>query len=135
MIDPTGFGDCYDPLRGKTTEDELYSAATHLLYEAHEGEGKIFTQRAIIMLTVLLIASRREQVAPFPYISSSLKFGLSDTIERLLSLDPKLAARFLGTNPQDADLTDKFLLSSWGTLTAKLQPLLNEVVLRSSQSL
>jgi type IV secretion system protein VirD4 len=130
VIDPTGFGNCYDPLQGKTTEDELYSAATHLLYEAGERD-KIFTQRATIMLTMLLIASRREKVAPFPYICSSLKLGLYDTIERLYAIDPHLATRFLGTNPENADLTDKFLLSSWGTLTARLQPLLNETVLRS----
>jgi type IV secretory pathway TraG/TraD family ATPase VirD4 len=51
VIDPTGIGNWYDPLLGKETEDELLSSATHLLYKPDEGEGTIFTQRAIIMLT------------------------------------------------------------------------------------
>ena len=68
LIDPQGFGDRFDPLHGKQTEDELLSSATHLLFQADEGEGKIFTQRAITMLTMLFLASRRERIAPFPYV-------------------------------------------------------------------
>src|SRR6266567_6640611 len=37
VIDPTGVGHRYDPLLSKTTEDQLYSASTRLLYEADEG--------------------------------------------------------------------------------------------------
>src|SRR5947209_4569845 len=37
VIDPTGIGNCFDPLQGKHTEDTLYSAATHLLFKADEG--------------------------------------------------------------------------------------------------
>src|SRR6266581_1072227 len=51
VIDPTGVGDRFDPLHGKQTEDEFYSTATHLLFKPDEGEGQIFTQRAIVMLT------------------------------------------------------------------------------------
>src|SRR5437016_11930261 len=43
VIDPTGVGHRYDPLSEKKTEDGLLSAATHLLYQAEEGEGAIFT--------------------------------------------------------------------------------------------
>jgi len=64
LIDPQGFGDRFDPLNGKHTEDELLSSATHLLFQADEGEGKIFTQRAITMLTMLFLASRKEGIAP-----------------------------------------------------------------------
>jgi type IV secretory pathway TraG/TraD family ATPase VirD4 len=32
VIDPTGIGNRYDPLAGKRTEDELFSAATQLLF-------------------------------------------------------------------------------------------------------
>src|SRR3712207_7418708 len=49
-IDPTGIGHRYDPLEGKYTEDELLSAATHLLFKPQEGDGVIFTQRATVML-------------------------------------------------------------------------------------
>jgi type IV secretion system protein VirD4 len=131
VIDPQGFGNCYDPLQGKKTEDDLYSAATHLLYEAHEGEGKVFTLRAIKMLQAMFLAARVEGIAPFPYIRFLIQLGLADTVNRLYSVDLKLATRFLETAPEAADLTDKFLQSCWGTLTARLQPLLNETVIRS----
>lgn len=48
VIDPTGIGHRYDPLVGKETEDALLSSATHLLFKPDEGEGAIFTQRAIV---------------------------------------------------------------------------------------
>jgi type IV secretion system protein VirD4 len=131
VIDPQGFGHQFDPLQGKKTEDELYSAATHLLYEAYEGEGKVFTLRAIKMLQAMFLAARIEGMAPFPYIRFLIQLGLADTVNRLYGVDPKLATRFLETAPQAADLTDKFLQSCWGTLTARLQSLLNETVIRS----
>ena len=53
MIDPTGIGHCFDPLHGKHTEDEFFSSAAHLLFQADEGDGRIFTQRATDMLTQL----------------------------------------------------------------------------------
>ena len=61
VIDPTGVGDCYDPLHGKQTEDEFYSASSHLLFQANEGEGRIFTERATVMLTQLFLAARAER--------------------------------------------------------------------------
>ena len=60
VIDPTGLGNRYDPLHGRMTEDELYSSAHHLLYQAHEGEAEVFTLRSIVMLTLMLYAARRE---------------------------------------------------------------------------
>jgi type IV secretory pathway TraG/TraD family ATPase VirD4 len=47
VIDPTGVGNRYDPLLGKETEDQLLSAATHLLFKPDEHESAIFTQRAM----------------------------------------------------------------------------------------
>lgn len=131
VIDPQGLGHRYDPLQGRKTEDALYSSASHLLFQADEGERKIFTQRATTMLQQMFLASRREGIAPFPYIRFLIRLGLADTASRLHTIDPKLATRFLDTKFLNADLTDKFLLSSWGTLTARLQPLLNETVIRS----
>ena len=65
VIDPTGIGHRFDPLHGKQTEDEFYSAASHLLFEAEERE-RIFTQRATVMLTQLFLAERSEGISPFP---------------------------------------------------------------------
>ncbi len=130
VIDPTGVGHCYDPLMGKRTEDEFLSAAKHLLYQPDERD-KVFTQRSIGMLSRLFTAARIEGVAPFPYVRSLLRSSLRWCAQRLNSVDPALATRFLYADFQDANFENKFLVSSWETLTAWLEPLLTETVIRS----
>lgn len=130
VIDPTGVGHRFDPLTGKQTEDALYSSASHLLFEADEQE-RIFTQRAIVMLTQMFLASRKAGVAPFPYVRHLVRSGLAETAGRLNTIDPELATQFLDTSFEKASLTDKFLLSAWGTLAARMRPLLTETVVRS----
>ena len=71
VIDFQGYGNAYDPLSGKTTEDELLSLATHLLYQAHERGGKIFMQRAMTMLMIIFLAASREGLPPFPICAFS----------------------------------------------------------------
>src|SRR5437763_15840877 len=95
VIDPTGIGHRYDPLLVKQTEDALLSSATHLLFKPDEGEGTIFTQRAIVMLTQMLLASRIEGIAPFSYIRFLIRLGLADTAARLNTFPPELATHFL----------------------------------------
>jgi type IV secretion system protein VirD4 len=131
VIDPTRSGNWYDPLLGKETEDELLSSATHLLYKPDEGEGTIFTQRSIIMLTQLFLAARAEAVSPLLYIRHMIRSGLKQTVERLHVINSELATQFLDVPFSDANFSDRFLLSAWGTLTARLRPLLTETVIRS----
>src|SRR5437660_7530368 len=64
VIDPTGVGHRYDPLQEKKTEDALLSAATHLLYQAEEGEGRSVAQRATVMLAPLSTADNLQGDAP-----------------------------------------------------------------------
>jgi type IV secretion system protein VirD4 len=130
VLDPAGVGHSFDPLHGKTTEDELYSSASHLLFKPDEGEGRIFTERATVMLTQLFLASRREKQAPLPYARQIIRLGLSGAAARLNQVDPALATQFLDVRFSEASLSDRFLLSSWGTLTARLRPLLTETVVR-----
>lgn len=131
VLDPQGVGHRFDPLEGKHTEDELYAAATHLLYQSEEGDGRIFTLRATRMLTQLFLAARLEGQPPFPYVQNLLKTGLKNVAERLTTINPQLATKFLDVASEDANLEDRFLLSAWGTLTARLEPLLTETVIRS----
>jgi type IV secretion system protein VirD4 len=130
VIDPTGVGHSFDPLQEKKTEDEFFSAATHLLFQADEGEGRIFTQRAIVMLSQLFAAAKLEGIAPLPYAGTLIRSGLSACAARLHAVSPELATQFLDVNYQDANFTDRFLLSTWGTLTARMRPLLTETVVR-----
>jgi type IV secretion system protein VirD4 len=130
VIDPTGVGHCYDPLLGKHTEDELLSAATHLLYQPEEGEGRIFTQRATVMLTMLFLAARQEGVAPLPYVRGMIRLGLPDVAARLNRLDPELATQLLESRYEAVNHDNKFLVSAWETLTSRMRPLLTETVVR-----
>jgi type IV secretion system protein VirD4 len=131
VIDPVApFGHRYDPLRGKQTETELYNAAKHLLYDPNEKEV-IFTQRATKMLTQILLASRMEEKPPLPYVRFMERLGLKDAAKRLYTLSPELARQFLGGDIKQTSFTDdRFLLSAWGTLSARIYPLLTEEVIR-----
>src|SRR5207248_3210115 len=128
VIDPTGVGHCYDPLAEKKTEDELLSAASHLLYQADEGEGRIFTQRATVMLTQLFAAAKLEGHNPLPYARHMIRLGLQACAARLHAVSPELATQLLDVSFKDANFSDRFLLSAWGTLTARMRPLLTETV-------
>ncbi len=130
VLDPTGVGHSFDPLQGKKTEDELLSAAKHLLYQPDERD-KVFTQRSIGMLSRLFSAARIEGAPPFPYVRCLLRSSLRACAERLNRVDPSLAGRFLYADFQDANFENKFLVSSWETLTAWLEPLLSETIIRS----
>jgi type IV secretion system protein VirD4 len=130
VIDPTGIGHRYDPLHNKHTEDEFYSSATNLLFQADEGEGRIFTQRATVMLCQLFAAARLEGVAPLPYAGTLIRLGLATCAERLNAVSPELATQFLDVRFEDANWSDRFLLSCWGTLTARMRPLLTETIVR-----
>jgi len=130
VIDPTGVGHCYNPLHGKRTEDEFFSAASHLLFTPNEGEGAIFTQRAIVMLSQVFLAAFLENAPPLPYARHLIRSGLGATAKRLHTVSPILATQFLDVSFEEANLSDRFLLSSWGTLTARMRPLLTETVVR-----
>jgi type IV secretion system protein VirD4 len=130
VLDPTGVGHAYDPLQGKTSEDALYASAAHLLHQAEERD-QIFTQRAITMLACIFAAARREGVPTLPYTRMMLRSGLTACAERLHMVSPELATIFLDVSLANANFTDRFLLSAWGTLTTRMRPLLTETVVRS----
>lgn len=130
VLDPTGIGHAYDPLQNKATEDALYSSAAHLLHQAGEKD-EIFTQRAMTMLACIFAAAKREEAPALPYARTMLRAGLAGCVERLQTVAPELATVFLDVSLENANLTDRFLLSAWGTLTARMRPLLTETVTRS----
>jgi type IV secretion system protein VirD4 len=131
VFDLTGYGHRHDPLLGKVTEDQLLSAATQLLFKPDEGEGAIFTQRAIVMLTQLFLAARAEGAAPLLYVRQLIRAGVQQAAERLNAINPALATQFLDVTYEKANFSDRFLLSAWGTVTARMRPLLTETVIRS----
>jgi type IV secretion system protein VirD4 len=117
-------------LSEKKTEDELLVASSHLLFQADEGDGAIFTQRASVMLAQIFAAAKLEGMAPLPYARHLIHAGLPACARRLNVVSPELATRFLDVAYQEANWSDRFLLSAWGTLSARLYPLLTETVVR-----
>jgi type IV secretion system protein VirD4 len=130
VIDPSGIGHAYDPLATRQSEDSLYSAAASLLLTPDEGEGLIFTQRAIVMLTQLFQAARKEQQPPLPYVRAMIRSGIAPAAAQLQAIDPQLATQFLDGPLEQTDFSNRFLLSAWGTLTARLWPLLTDTLVR-----
>jgi len=59
-----------------------------------------------------------------------IRLGLSGCAKRLQAVSPSLATQFLDVSFEDANLTDRFLLSSFGTLSARIRPLLTETLVR-----
>ena len=130
VIDPSGAANRYDPLLNKTGESELLSSATNLLHKADEGEGAIFTQRAIVMLTQIFIAARLMATPLLAFAREVVRLGLFGAATRLQALNPELATQFLDINYNHADFQDKFLVSCWGTLSARLRLLLTQESVR-----
>jgi type IV secretion system protein VirD4 len=131
VIDPAGIGDRFDPLASRQGEDGLYAAATSLLVYPDEGDGKIFTQRAVTMLSSLFGAARTHGVPPLPFVRLMVGSGLQEAAATVQMIDAKLATRLLDGPYQSADFDNRFLLSAWGTLTARLWPLLTENLVKT----
>jgi hypothetical protein len=83
------------------------------------------------MLTQLLLAARSEGYAPLPYVRTLIRDGLVACASRLDAIKPELSTQFLNVEYQQANLADRFLVSAWGTLDARMRPLLTETVIRS----
>src|SRR3954454_13765350 len=144
-IDPNGFGDRYDPFAGRHTYKDLKSAAAQLLYDPQEKDP-IFTKRATVMLTQLLVASKIElelaapedkaSFAPLAYVRHMVHIGLFDAAVRLqkLSLEhklyPNLATKLLDCRFELANFESAFLIDCWSTLSTQMDSLLSDSVVR-----
>jgi type IV secretion system protein VirD4 len=115
---------------GKHTDLELKAIAKSLLFKPDEGDGEIFTQRGIRMLSPIFHASRLEQMPLLPYAAYMMNQPIQTVAARLDTLNPALATRFLDGSIKDTDFQNKFLLSAWGTLTARLDALLSDSVVQ-----
>jgi type IV secretion system protein VirD4 len=135
-FDPRGYGNKFDPLQGLETDFDLRSAATTLLYRPNEGDSAIFTQRAITMLVQIFHAARLEGQRLLPFTYKMMNEGLFGVVTILEIISekhnyyPNLATKFLDINYDKADFKDKFLLSSWGTLNARLNNILTKETVR-----
>ena len=136
MFDPLGSGARFDPLEGFTTELELQSAATTLLFRPDEGKNQIFTDTAITMLKPMFVAARLEKERPLPFAYELMNRGLYGTatileiISQKYNHQPNLATEFLDTSYDQADFNSGFLRDCWSTLTRRMRRILTKESVR-----
>jgi type IV secretory pathway TraG/TraD family ATPase VirD4 len=113
--------------------------AVHLLFKSHERDPDPFTKRAVKMLTAIFSAGLLEGYPLLTYAAHLLHIGPEEAAERLdilsrqhrLPDNQKLATRLLDRKFEDADFSDRYLQSSWSTLTGDMDPIITETVLRT----
>ena len=131
-INPLGNGNKFDPLFGKTSEDDLYDVANMLLDEPNEKDPA-FTQRAIKMLTLLFLTARIAEVSPFVFVREVAKYGINALAKCIHEIHKELGNRLVDGdyNPKKDYRENKYLVDSWDSLTARLYPFLTETVVKS----
>jgi type IV secretion system protein VirD4 len=139
VIDPRGVGHRFDPLRNCRDEDDSRAMAVHLLHKSRQADPDPFTKRAVKMLTAIFQAGLLEGQPLLPYAAYLLHSGPEAAAERLERLSrhfhlpehENLATRFLDRKLADADFSDRYLQSSWSTLTGDMDPVITDKVIRS----
>jgi type IV secretory pathway TraG/TraD family ATPase VirD4 len=136
VFDPRGRGCRFDPLEGKTTDSDVRSAATTLLYRPQEKENVSFTERAITMLVAIFTAAILEGERLLPFTYTMINEGLIGAATRLEIISrkhnyyPNLAMKFLDIEFPRADFTSRFLQDCWSTLTARMNQILTKESIR-----
>jgi type IV secretion system protein VirD4 len=139
VVDPRGVGHQFDPLRACQDEDDCRAMAVHLLHKSSHLEPDPFTKRAIKMMKALFMAGLLERQRLLPYAAYLLHSGPEAAAERLETLSrhnqlpehQNLAMGLLDRKITDADFSDRYLQSSWSTLTGDMDAVITEKVLRS----
>jgi type IV secretion system protein VirD4 len=136
VFDPRGRGARFDPLEGKSTDSDVRSAATTLLYRPYEKENVVFTERAITMLVAMFHAAILEGERLLPFTYTLMNEGLIGAAGRLEIISqtynayPNLATKFLDIECAKADFDSKFLQDCWSTLTARMNQILTKESVR-----
>src|SRR5229473_3957149 len=82
------------------------------------------------MLTQLFLAARLAGYKPLTFIRQIVRVGLLDAAAWVNAVSPELATQFLDVRFDQANFSDKFLLSAWSTLSTNMRCLLTETVVR-----
>jgi len=131
-LDFQGGGNRFDPLLGKHTADDFYAVAQLLLYEPNEREPS-FTQRGIEIVKLLFLAARIAGIPSFIFLYEVAQLGINGLAKRIHEISPPLATNLLdGEYNSKTDYREaKYLVDSWASARARLQPFLTEVVAQS----
>jgi type IV secretion system protein VirD4 len=139
VLDPRGVGHRFDPLANCRDEDDCRAMAVHLLQKSHHAEPDPFTKRAVKMLTAIFRSGLMEEQGLLPYAANLLHSGPETAAERLETLSrhfhlpehQNLATRLLDRKLADVEFSDRYLQSSWSSLSGDMDPVITEKVIRS----
>ena len=138
VIDPSGNGDCFDPIKGMQRSPEALKAAADLILKVSEEKEKVFAERASMAVLAVFHAAMHQDRASLPYLFEVTSSSLIGFVERLREVEhpevQRLLEAFIGKKAKAFTGVgdDKFLDSAWATLTTKLGTLLSSGVLRAS---
>ena len=132
VYDPTTISHKFNPLQGKTTEEDFYGIAKLLLYK-HDEKDPSFTERAIRILKILFIIAQKTGEPPFSFVYRASRMGINSLTRMIAGIDRELAGRLVdGDYNAQKDYTEnKYLVDSWSALTSRLEPFLTETVANS----
>lgn len=138
VLDPSGYGDRYDPFLELGHTDEGLHAAALLILEPEQDKERIFAERAANALFAGMLAARRLGRPTLAYLRELTALGLAGYVRQLHALnDPQIRRAlvdFLGKTPEQfspEDMSsDRFLNSSWMNLVTRMRPLFSEGILR-----
>jgi type IV secretion system protein VirD4 len=138
VLDPSGLGHRYDPFVDIGDSAEALQTAAEVVLQTDRDTEPVFAQRG----ANAVIAARRAAYLlgkpTLPYLYEVTRWGLWHFIETLREIDDEQASaslvRFVGRDiralEEDDIGDDRFLNSSWSTITSKLTPLLTQGVLK-----
>jgi type IV secretion system protein VirD4 len=138
VLDPSGLGHRYDPFVDIGDSAEALQTAAEVVLQIDRDSEPVFSQRGANAVIAARRAAHLLGKPTLPYLYELTRWGVWHFIETLRQVeDEQVSAslvRFVGRDVrtlQESDISeDRFLNSSWSTITSKLTPLLTEGVLK-----
>ncbi|ADH65410.1 TRAG family protein (plasmid) [Allomeiothermus silvanus DSM 9946] len=143
LLDPEGYGSCYDPF-SEMVRDESVASAAQLMMVSAQDKDPIFSERASYLMEAFIYLAQYRQES-----TTSLMYGLMSRGEDAVYLEfkrlkqqpplpdrprellEKAIARFNFFYGSDKD--DKFRASCYGTFSTRARPLVSEGVRAMTQ--
>jgi type IV secretion system protein VirD4 len=138
VLDPSGFGHKYDPFVDIGDSAEALQTAAEVVLQIDKDREPVFAQRGANAVIAARRAAHLLGKPTLPYLYELTRWGLWHFIDTLRNVDDEQISaslvRFVGRDVRtlkESDINDdRFLNSSWSTITSKLTPLLTEGVLK-----
>lgn len=136
VLDPTGRGHRYDPIRDLGGDSQALLEAAQVLLKIADDDTPVFAERAASALVAAFRAAELANRPAVPYMAELVSSGLPAFVRTLATVQDRFLQQrltlFLGKAPGEMtpqDYSGRFLESAWSTMTARLSPLMVDEVL------